>query len=101
MGKCYMIKKNPEEIELLKTWLNLAKENLLAAKALLDEVIWQFFIIAIPIPCTSANTLYPIAVMRQQVRFMFSLTIHTQFEHRQLSIINSQLTCDNNYMIRN
>lgn len=32
-----MIKKNPEEIELIKTWLNLAKENLLSAQILIDE----------------------------------------------------------------
>ncbi len=32
-----MKKRNPEEIELIKTWINFAKENLLAAKALIDE----------------------------------------------------------------
>jgi len=32
-----MKKRNPEEIELVTTWLNFANENLLAAKTLIDE----------------------------------------------------------------
>lgn len=37
-----MKKRNHEEIELIKSWLNFASENLLAAKALLDEPFSPF-----------------------------------------------------------
>ncbi len=37
-----MIKRNPEEIELIKNWLNFAKENLLSAKALITEEFTPF-----------------------------------------------------------
>ncbi len=39
-------RRNPEEIELLKGWLNFAKENLLSAKALLDEKFSPFHTIS-------------------------------------------------------
>ena len=37
MGKYYMKKRNPEEIELIKNWPNFASENLLSAKVLMNE----------------------------------------------------------------
>ena len=37
-----MIKKNPEERELIKAWLNLARENLLSAKSLINEEFYPF-----------------------------------------------------------
>ncbi len=42
MGRFYMRKKNPEEIELIKNWLTYAKENLLSAKSLITEEFTQF-----------------------------------------------------------
>ena len=37
-----MRKRNPEEIELIKNWLNFAKENLLSAKSLITEEFTPF-----------------------------------------------------------
>ena len=42
MERCYMRKRNPEEIELIKNWLNFAKENLLSAKSLITEEFTPF-----------------------------------------------------------